>query len=134
MYISINACNNTVYMSLLARCKPSRYFDTGSLQPRRHPSVLPAETRLFSVCVCVSAGMCAPVYMQICACVCECAYICVFGVIIHGAICHKYSQHRILVSQCEHLLNAHALCMSASVSYIYCVECLVLRGNTVGIL
>lgn len=131
VYISINACNNTMYMSLLAQCKPSRYFDTGSQLPRRHSSVLPAETRLLCVCLQTCVHQCT------CKCVCVCVSVhtvCVFEVIIHGAICHKYSQHSTLSLQCEHLLNTHALCMPASVSYIYCVECLVLRGNMVGVL
>lgn len=71
VYISINACNNTMYMSLLAQCKPSRYFDTGSQLPRRHSSVLPAETRLLCVCLqtCVHQCTCK------CVCVCVCLYI-----------------------------------------------------------
>lgn len=86
-------------------------------------------------CVRVLRCVCINVHANVCVCVCVslCTYcMCVFEVIIHGAICHKYSQHSTLSLQCEHLLNTHALCMPASVSYIYCVECLVLRGNMVG--
>lgn len=77
VYISINACNNTMYMSLLAQCKPSRYFDTGSQLPRRHPSVLPAETRWLCACpqMCVHQCTCKCVCVRAClsvhtVCVC----------------------------------------------------------------
>lgn len=55
-----------------------------------------------------------------CVCLQMCVCVCVFAVIIQHAICHKYSRRGALALQCEHLLNTHALCMRASVSYPEC--------------
>lgn len=113
LYVSINACNTHHYQL------GARPFDTGYQQPGRYQHRQDCSRR-------VPVGVCTSLYIGVCVCVC-----------LESLFTMQYAINTLNTGRSHRNVNtlkAHALCMSASVPYIYCVECLAPRGNMVGIL